>query len=104
MTKKIRQIKSKAGKEVTLKSEDRLKRLRTLKPGDKFAYKNSGYGLVTYEKGNDAVRVKGGKLFTETCDHDGMEWNGETWEYDSGLGLVTTICLMEDVPQGKKLV
>ena len=101
MAKKTKQNKSKTDKEaITLTPEDRLRRLKTLKPGDKFAYKNSGYGLVSYEDGSDAIGVKKGRLFTNTFDH-GMDWNGQTWKFDSGLGLVTTIVLMEDVPKGK---
>jgi len=100
VAKKTKQNKSKTDKAITLTPEDRLRRLKTLKPGDKFAYKNSGYGLVSYEDGSDAIGVKKGRLFTNTFDH-GMDWNGQTWKFDSGLGLVTTIVLMEDVPKGK---
>lgn len=81
-------------------SKNHARRLRNLKPGDKFAYKNVGYGLTSYEVGNDAIKIRKGKLFTETFDSMGMEWTGQTWKFDGGLGLVTTIVLMEDVPEG----
>ena len=100
MAKKTRQNKSKSVKENVLTPEERLSRLKNLKPGDKFAYKNSGYGYVTYEDGSDAIEIKKGRLFTNCFDH-GMDWNGQTWKFDSGLGLVTTIVLLEDVPKGE---
>jgi len=81
--------------------QKRIQRLRKLKPGDKFAYKNVGYGLTSYEGGSDAIGVKKGKLFTETFDSMGMEWTGTTWKFDGGLGLVTYIVLIEDVPEGQ---
>lgn len=84
-----------------LVEQNRIKKLRTLEPGDKFAYQNVGYGLVSYENGSDAIRVKKGKLFTDTFNSTGMEWTGETWKFDGGLGLVTYIVLPEDVPKSK---
>ncbi|MBI2108679.1 MAG: hypothetical protein HYT93_00660 [Parcubacteria group bacterium] len=83
------------------KQQECIRRLRKLKPGDKFAYKNVGYGLTSYEDGSDAIEIKKGKLFTETFDSMGMEWTGATWKFDGGLGLVTYIVLMEDVPEGQ---
>lgn len=80
-------------------SQAKLKKLRNLKPGDEFAYKNVGFGYITYEKGGDVVEKKKGKLFTETFSKMGMEWNGKTWKFDGGVGLVSYIVLMEDVPQ-----
>ncbi|KKT28113.1 hypothetical protein A3G55_02450 [Candidatus Giovannonibacteria bacterium RIFCSPLOWO2_12_FULL_44_25] len=80
--------------------KDRVQKLQKLKSGDKFAYKNVGYGLTSYEIGDDALKIKSGKLFTKTFDSTGMEWTGQTWKFDGGLGLVTTIVLMEDIPEG----
>ena len=82
----------------TLSQEQRIQRLKNLKPGDKFAYKNTGDGLATHEDGSDAICIKKGRLFTDTFDH-GMDWDSQTWKFDSGLGLVTTIVLLEDVPK-----
>lgn len=100
MAKKAKQGKTVKVTTVTLTPEDRLKRLKNLKPSDKFAYKNTGYGLVSYEDGSDAIGVKKGRLFTDCFEH-GMDWNGQTWKFDSGLGLVTTVVLIEDVPKGE---
>ncbi|MDP3696687.1 MAG: hypothetical protein Q8R55_01490 [Candidatus Taylorbacteria bacterium] len=100
MGKKTKQVKTVTNKVSTLTPEDRLKRLKNLKPGDKFAYKNTGYGLVSYEDGSDAIGVKKGRLFTDCFEH-GMDWNSQTWKFDSGLGSVTTIVLMGDVPKGE---
>jgi len=75
--------------------------LRKLKPGDRFAYKNVGYGYTTYEEGSDVIGVKKGVLFTHTFDKMGMMWNGETWQFDSGSGLVTSVVRIEDVPAGQ---
>lgn len=80
--------------------EDRVRRLKNLKPDDKFVYKNVGHGLTSYELGSDAIKIRKGKLFTETFDSTGMEWTGKTWKFDGGMGLITTIVLMEDVPRG----
>ena len=100
MGQKTRQNKAENNKVNTLTPEDRLKRLKNLKPGDKFAYKNTGYGLVCYEDGSDAIGVNKSRLFTDCFEH-GMDWNGQTWQFDGGLGLVTTIVLMENVPKGE---
>src|SRR3989338_3427897 len=97
MAKKTKQNKAVS---IALTPEDRLKRLKNLKPGYKFAYKNTGYGLVSYEDGSDAIGVKKGRLFTDTFDH-GMDLDGQNWKFNSGLGLVTTVVLTEDVPKGE---
>lgn len=70
--------------------------LKYLKPGDKFFYKNVGYGLTSYERGDDFIEIRDGKLFTETFDSFGMEWNGSTWVFDSGLGMRTYIVGPDD--------
>lgn len=72
--------------------------LKKLKAGDKFFYKNVGYGLTSYELGDDIVTQKGGKLFTRTFDSYGMEWDDrrETWCFDGGLGLKCYIVGFED--------
>lgn len=96
-----RQKKSAKSTVVELTSEERIKRLKNLKTGDKYAYKNVGFGETTYETiSDDKVRHKNGRLFTNVFESRGMEWTGETWKFDSGLGLVTTIVLLEDVPKG----
>jgi len=103
--KKIDQPKSKeeavVKKEKKTNEQEIIKKLKNLKPGSKFAYKNTGFGLVSYEKGSDAVGRKKGNLITDTFDHDGMIWTGRTWKFDGGLGLVTTIVLLEEVPPGE---
>lgn len=97
--------KSSVGKEekagVPLAAAERTRRLKSLKSGDAFAYKNVGYGLVSYEEGDEKIWRKGGKLFTPTFDSIGMEWNGQTWEFDGGLGLKTLVIFLEDVPKGQ---
>lgn len=72
--------------------------LKDIKPGDKFFYKNVGYGLTSYERGDDAVAVRKGLLFTETFSSAGMEWNEskQTWVFDGGLGLRTFIVAGDD--------
>ena len=79
-----------------------MKSLKNLKAGDEFAYKNIGYGLVSYEKGDDATGRKKGRLMTECFSDIGMDWDErqETWFFDSGLGLRTEIVRIEDVPLG----
>ena len=82
--------------------QSRINRLKKLKTGDKFAYKNVGYGAVSYETGDSRVWREKGSLFTDTFDRaGGMRWNGTTWEFDGGLGLKTLIVLLEDVPKGE---
>ncbi len=81
-------------------SQESIQRLQKLKRGDKFAYKNSGFGHVTYEKGDEVIGRKKGKLLTRSFDTEGLTWTGTTWKFDAGLGLVTTIVLLEDVPPG----
>lgn len=79
----------------------RIQKLRNLKPGDKFAYKNDGFGTTSYEDGSDAVEIKKGKLFTETFSSKGMKWSNGTWEFNGGFGMTTSIVLLEDVPKGE---
>jgi len=71
--------------------------LKRLKPGDQFSYKNIGYGLVSYEDGSDAIGIKNGRLFTDTFDKVGMEWNGKTWVFNGGLGMTTEIASIEEL-------
>lgn len=80
--------------------EKRVERLKNLKRNDTFAYKNVGYGYTTYEEGSDVIETRDGKLFTDAFEDLGMDWTDQTWKFDGGLGLVTTIVLMEDVPEG----
>ena len=64
---------------------------KALKKGDTVLYKNVGYGLTTYEWGrNDVQKIKDQKLFTDTFDSVGMDWDEATgtWKFDGGLGLV----------------
>lgn len=84
-----------------LSPQERIKKLKGLKPKDEFAYKNAGFGLVSYERGSDIIGQKDGKLFTDTFSEIGMEWTGDTWSFDGGLGLVTSIVLLADVPKGE---
>ena len=81
--------------------QQRIKKLKNLRSGVQFAYQNVGFGATTYESGDDTVWRKKGKLFTSTYDKFGMEWDGKTWKFDGGLGLVTRIVLLEDVPEGE---
>ena len=67
---------------------------RKLRKGDSVIYKNIGYGLVSYESGSkDVIGISKGRLFTDTFDRIGMEWDErkKTWFFDSGLGLRTEI-------------
>jgi hypothetical protein len=73
-----------------------MSELQNLKPGDKFFYKNVGYGLTSYERGDDAVEIKDGKLFTETFNTFGMEWKNDQWVFDGGLGMKTFIVGPDD--------
>ncbi|MCC6404937.1 MAG: hypothetical protein IT405_00935 [Candidatus Yanofskybacteria bacterium] len=97
--------KSNAGKQEQAKApltvEERTRRLKNLKSGDNFAYKHVGFGLVSYEGGGEKIWRKNGNLFTPTFDSEGMRWNGQTWEFDGGLGMKTLIVLSEDVPEGQ---
>lgn len=70
--------------------------LKALKKGDKFFYKNVGYGAVTYEEGNDFSHIEGERLFTRTFDSIGFQWGPKGWFFDSGLGLVTFIVPGDD--------
>lgn len=72
--------------------------LSKLKPGDKFFYKNVGYGLTSYERGDDAVEIRDGKLFTKTVNSFGMDWddNAKTWVFDGGLGMTCSIVGPDD--------
>jgi hypothetical protein len=76
--------------------------LKNIKSGDEFAYKNIGYGLVSYERGGGDERVwrTKGRLYTDTFSSIGMEWDGTTWVFDGGLGMTTKIVRLEDVPLG----
>lgn len=75
---------------------------KNLGPKDKFSYKNIGYGLISYEEGSDAIGVKKGKLYTDTFDKMGMEWNGTTWVFDGGLGLRTEIATIAELKEYEK--
>ena len=79
--------------------------LKKINAKTEFVYKNIGYGYISYERGNDFVCKKKGKLYTQTFERSGMEWNGNTWEFDGGLGLKTIVMLKSDLTpdQLKKL-
>lgn len=70
--------------------------MKDLKPGDLVAYKNVGYGLISYEGPDTVVEIRDGKLFTETFDSMGMEWKAGQWIFDTGLGLKTIAVDPED--------
>jgi hypothetical protein len=95
--------KNEAVKRVAEQEKHLAERLANLKPGDDFVYRNVGFGMVTYERGSDAIEVRDGKLFTETFSEMGMDWNGETWKFYGGGGLVTTVLLPEQVPPGEDI-
>jgi len=63
-----------------------------------FAYCNVGYGVTSFEPGDDFVEFRDGNLFTKTFDSmDGMTWHKGRWQFDSGLGLCTFIVRKEDM-------
>ena len=64
-----------------------------------FAYKNVGFGCVTYEKGDKVIGLKDGRLRTRTFDSEGLQWDGQRWKFDAGLGLVTSIVPLTEVPE-----
>lgn len=96
-TKKAIQKKDKT----TSDEQKKIKKLHNLKQGDEFAYKNVGFGLTSYENGGDVLGRQKEKLFTDAFSKMGMDWNGSTWVFDSGLGMKTYIVLLEDVPEGE---
>jgi hypothetical protein len=65
--------------------------MKNLKKGDKVYYRNTGYGMTSYEGPDKVLKRKGEKLYTETFDSSGLDWNGHEWVFDSGLGLVTHV-------------
>ena len=76
--------------------------IRKPKKGDSIIYKNVGYGLTSYEPGHKTViGVKNGKLFTDSFDSEGMDWDEATnsWVFDGGLGL-RTYAIAPDDPVG----
>ena len=64
----------------------------------KFVYKNVGYGLTSYEEGNDFHEIRDGKLITETFDSEGMTWDEaeSCWKFDGGLGMITYAILRDE--------
>ena len=62
-----------------------------------FAYCNTGYGLQSFELGNDFQEYRDGKLFTGTFDSEGMQWNGKRWEFDGGLGMKTEVYFLSEM-------
>lgn len=63
-----------------------------------FAYKNVGYGVISYEGGNDFDRYEDGALFTDTFDRDGgLQWGRGEWFYDGGLGMRTSVIKRDDM-------
>ncbi len=81
------------------KVSDKTEKMRRLKAGDKIFYKNSGFGLVSYEGPDVVYKRKKNKLFTGTFDSSPMEWDGTTWKFDGGVGLVVYAVLENDVPE-----
>ena len=80
--------------------------LKNLEAGDDVIYKNVGYGLTSYEEGKgEVVEIKDGRLFTNSFDREGMQWDERTqsWKYDGGLGLVTYAIAADD-PKGLKSI
>lgn len=73
--------------------------LKNLKEGDSVIYKNVGYGLTSYERGdNDVIEIKDGNLYTNTFDSMGMNWDNarNCWKFDGGLGMVTYAIAADD--------
>ena len=73
--------------------------LKTLKEGDSVIYKNVGYGLTSYEPGNnDVIEIKDGKLYTNCFNSTGLEWFDpqKCWKFDGGLGLITYAISADD--------
>ena len=69
----------------------------TINEETEFAYRNVGYGLATFEWGNDFDRYEDGKLFTRCFDTYGMEWKGGHWVFDGGLGMRTYLVRKSDM-------
>lgn len=64
--------------------------LKNLKPGDSVIYKNVGYGLTSYERGDgDVIEITDGRLYTRTFDRYGLVWNEkrQCWQSEGSLGL-----------------
>lgn len=73
---------------------------RSINKNTKFAYKNVGYGLASFEAGDDFERYEGDKLHTSTFDSIGMHWHDTRgWTFDGGLGLVTYLVKKENMTQ-----
>lgn len=81
------------------KIEEEINKIKNLQPGDKFAYKNVGFGMDSYEPANDIIEIKNGKLITRIFE-TGMNWNGKTWEFKADtFDWITSIVLIENVPK-----
>lgn len=72
-------------------------------PEGELVYKNVGFGVVSYEYCNDDnLKIKNGKLLTETFDREGLSWDGEYWKYNGGLGMVTYLVSIDEVPMDQR--
>ena len=81
-----------------------MKSLKNIKRGQQIAYKNIGFGLVSYEEPDEVISVSRtkGKIFTSTFEREGMQWDGRkgVWFFDGGLGMRTEGIHPDDVPDG----
>lgn len=70
---------------------------RKYKAGETITYKNVGFGLTTYER-DTVVSMSQGKLFTNSFSSSGMEWKEaeQTWVYDGGVGMKSSIVPNDD--------
>lgn len=73
-----------------------------MKKGDMVFYKNIGYGVVSYEGPDMVIRKRGNRLYTQAFDKQGLKWDGRTWVFDGGLGLVTYVVSFDDIPPNER--
>ena len=67
--------------------------LKQLKRGDKVFFKMTGFGMTTYEGPEKVLENRGDKLFTQSYDEIGLDWDDlrKTWIFKDSP-LRTSVC------------
>jgi hypothetical protein len=73
--------------------------MKGFKKGAAVAYRMVGWGITNYEGPDVITGIKGGRIFTETYDKFGFEWDEmrKSWRFSDGFSSLTaTLVLLED--------
>jgi len=69
------------------------------KKGSKVAYRLVGWGITNYEGPDEVTSIRAGRIYTETYDKYGFEWDEvrKAWRFSDGFSaLKSTLVALDD--------